>query len=196
MTTIYRGVNTGPTHAPHCPLTDALMGERLVAKGFAGLRKERQTLFATTNRKVAFDYACEKPEHLFVLRPLKGSHITWLECGGDMLYDLAEALDEMRYDVRWEERGGRAFEILEDMNGDVDLFETYLSFGSVNDYMTTIMDVFLSLAAIREFEVKENGVLPADLDGHNGEVWINGPCDMIVAPPEANSAHTTELHAA
>jgi hypothetical protein len=172
---IYMG--DGGHWAPHTPLLDALIGERLQARGFSGTRDERKCLFGAMTKKQAIDYARNgDPEFLKVLEPQAGSVVSWVPQQADMILQFGSHLSDLCWRGVYAHNGVKFEALMRDIQGDLDIAETYLRMGRQKKKLGAMVDHYLVDLNIVEHAVQDGDDLVSILDGHTGEVWITGPC--------------------
>lgn len=172
---IFKG--TGGSFAPDTPRVDALMGKRLQARGFAGTRDKSICLYGSTSKEHALEYARNGDEaHLKALYPQPGSIVSWVDGSRDLLLHFASHLSDMYWGGIYHYKGINFGSLVRDMAGTVDIAETYLSMGRQKRAIGAMIDLFLDDIEVRELLVDDLEALTDILSGHDGEVWITGPC--------------------
>lgn len=186
---IYMG--TGNDYWPKTPRIDALMGERLRARGFEGTRDAAKCLYGTRSMKHALEYARDEHEsHLKVLAPQTGSVVSWSPGTRDLLLKFENHLRDMHWGSRFSYKAVKFESLVRDIAGDVTVAETNLSFGRQKKAIGAIIDMFLDTVEILEHKVSDEAGLVAALGDHQGEIWITGPCEVkayVLAPVLADA---------
>jgi hypothetical protein len=179
---IYMG--TGGDFAPHTPRIDALMGQRLQARGFLGTRDESVCLYGTSSMTQALEYARdEKEEHLRILSPQVGSVVSWASGVKDLLLMFELHLWEIHWGGRFSYNGIRFETLARDIAGDISIAETYLSYGRQKKAIGAMIDMFLDEVEIIEHKVINEADLADAIGDHQGEFWITGPCLVSAYEP-------------
>ena len=172
---IYMG--TGGDFAPHTPRIDALMGQRLRARGFLGTRDEAVCLYGTRSMAQALEYARdEKQEYLKILSPQAGSVVSWASGITDLLLMFELHLQEIHWGGRFSYKGVRFETLARDIAGDVSIAETYLFHGRQKKAIGAMIDMLLDEVDIIEHKVTDEASLMDAIGDHQGELWITGPC--------------------
>lgn len=180
---IYMG--TGADYWPKTPRIDALMGERLRARGFEGTRDQAVCLYGTRSKKHALEYARDEHEsHLRILMPQAGSVVSWSPGARDLLLCFENHLRDMHWGRLFSYKGQRFETLVRDIAGDVNVAETYLSFGRQKKAIGAMLDMFLDEIDIMEHKVVDEAGLFEALADHQGEIWITGPCLVIPFEPD------------
>jgi len=173
---LYRG--TGGNYWPYVPLLDKALGSAIARADVSGNRVG--SVFASTSRAQAEEYVGDGGD-LYIAEPLPGSTVTWAHGCIDLIVEFGEFLSVARYWAR--DRHMEAF--LGDISGDVSIFEQYLSLRRQTRLTRILVDAFVREIDLREFRNDGRGDLSVALNGHEGEVWINGPCDLRPIPAPA-----------
>lgn len=171
---LFRGV--GGSWSPHTPYVDELLNERLSRRGYVGSRA-KPSVFGSTSKGHAFEYAREqKDEFLCVLEPQAGAVISWAPRVRDLIITFEKHLNSLRFRRVDVVNGVKVGELLADMAGSCDIADTYLSLGRMRRELGALADLFFDDIPIVEYRISHPGALDELLDGHNGEVWLTGPC--------------------
>lgn len=191
---IYMGI--GGDWSPHAPNIDILIGQRLKARGFAGSRDERGSLFGSQEKVHALEYARDGDEaNLRVLEPQAGCVVSWVPGVRDMMLVFGTHLRDLR-DRGVGQHGGVKFgTLIRDIAGDIDIAETYLRLGRQKRALGAVVDTLLDTLTVVEQVVGEDTDLDAVLGTHRGEIWITGPCLVHVYDPEFHDEPTVEPEA-
>lgn len=172
---LFRGI--GGYWSPHAPDVEALISDRLAVRGHAGVRRVGRCLFGSTSKSHALEYAKDECEDaLHVLEPQIGTVISWAPNVRDMIITFEQHLSDLRYRKVEKLDDVRVGALIRDIAGCSSIANTYLAYGRQKRALTAIVDHFLNKIEIKEFEVLRSRPLDQLLDGHNGEVWITGPC--------------------
>lgn len=178
----FRG--TGASFSPDVPFVDRALGKGLGRLGFRGGRARGGCVFAAVTEEQALGYAGDGQALQSVI-PLPGSVVTWAKGTVDLVLEFEVWLADARFDPAL--RLGRGvLSLLRDIGRDSQLLDIYLSHDRQKKNIETIVDAFLSTVEIRETDVTKDTDLLIALDGHRGEVWINGPCrieERVAASP-------------
>jgi len=185
----YRGM--GAPYSHHAPHIDILLGDRLKARGFVGTRDSRKCVYAAVCLEHALEYTPDRDAPLLKsVRPLPGSVVTWVHGMRDMVISFENHLRRLAHDGVPGYNGVRFASLARDIQGDLDTAETYLRLGRQKKALSAMADSFLDRLDIREAAVDGNTDIEAVLDGHDGEIWINGPCEVMDFDPDAVYAPT------
>lgn len=159
------------------PEVEKLIGLKLRERGFVGDQKKSDILYGSTDQEQALSRAKgNSEEFLKVLDPQEGAIVTWMPSEPDILLGFRRHAREMH------ERGVSRYKqihigtIVHDIAGDMDVMETYLHLGRQKRVIGAMIDDFLDKAEIRQHVVVESGDYVDALSGHEGEIWISGPC--------------------
>jgi hypothetical protein len=186
---IYMG--QGGDYWPNSPRIEALMGDRLRARGYEGTRDMSVCLYGTRSKEHALEYARDEDEaHLRTLRPQPGSVVSWSPGAKDLLLRFENHLRDMHWYQRFSYKGMRFESLVRDIAGDVGIAETYLSLGRQKKALGAMIDMFLDEIEIIEHKVVDEAGLAAALGDHQGEIWITGPC--FIDPYEPSPATLPE----
>lgn len=184
---IYMG--TGGSYSPNTPRIDALMGQRLQARGFEGTRDETICLYGSLSKDHALEYARDEHEsYLKILEPQAGAVVSWSPGSRDLLLKFENQLREMHWRGRFSYKGIRFESLVRDIAGDVDIAETYLSFGRQKKAIAAMLDMFLDDVVVVEHKVTDAAGLSLALGDHQGELWITGPCLVSAYEPVVEMA--------
>ncbi len=184
---IYMG--TGGSFAPNTPHLDALIGQRLQARGFLGTRDESICLYGSMSKPHALEYALDNDEaHLRMLQPEAGAVVSWGYNVHDLLLDFASHLRDMHWGEIYRYRDIRFERLVRDIAGDVDIAETYVRLGRQKRAIGGMIDLFLDDIEILEHTVVDEDGLKEALGTHTGELWITGPCLVHAYEPSALTA--------
>lgn len=187
---IYMG--TGGDYWPNTPRIDALMGQRLRARGFEGTRDETICLYGTRSKKHALEYARDEHEsHLRILTPQAGSVVSWSPGARDLLLRFENHLRDMHWGRRFSYKGQRFETLVRDIAGDVNVAETYLSYVRQKKAIGAMLDMFLDDITIVEHKVVDDVGLFDALGEHQGELWITGPCLVTAFEPDPTHEQET-----
>ena len=178
----YRG--QGTDFSPDVPFVDQALSQGLARMGFTGSRKKGEGIFAAVRESHARGYAGEAGEGMFSVVPLPGATVTWVEGSTDLVLEFGAWLRSAAYDVQF---AGRIRPFLRDVQGDVNVFDTYISLKRQAKAVAAVVDAFLSELDVREVAVEDGREL--SIGGHDGEVWITGPCALEpIVPGESFTA--------
>lgn len=184
---IYMGV--GGSYWPDSPRIDKLIGDRLRARGFKGTRDETVCLYGTRSFEHALEYARnEDIAHLRVLAPQSGAVVSWSPGSRDLLLRFARHLRDVHIYGRFSYKGIGFESLARDIAGDVDIAETYLSYGRQRRKIAAMVDMFLDEVELREHTVTDEDDLFAALGEHEGELWITGPCEVLSYEPSPSES--------
>jgi hypothetical protein len=180
---IYMGV--GSDWYPDAPLVDRLIGARLKARGHLGTRDGRSCRYGSTIKSQALEYARGADEAwLRVLEPRPGCVVSWVPGMKDMLLELQEHISRARWNGPTSHGGVVFGGLVRDIGGDIGIAETYLELGRQKRKIGAIIDSFLDIHPVLEHRLTDTCDVMEYLDGHEGELWLTGPCLVRTYDPE------------
>jgi len=175
---IFMGV--GADYSPDTNLLDALITKRLQERGFTGSRDMDHCLYGSLSKGQAIRYARnESEEYLRLLIPEEGAVVTYAVGISDLILDF----DGFCRELYWSGlTAGQAWaEVLQDSMGHVETLETYLGLDAEIPGITAMVDHYLEGIEIRDIVLGQDDSLASFLEGHDGEIWITGPCKILEA---------------
>lgn len=173
MATLFHG--KGADYHPRVPLIDRMLSNRLQALGFQTRRYGADCVFTSTSRDQANDYARDD-DHLFQVEPLESASVMIVDGCKDMILQFEAWLRDKSI---WEDRNGSVrSRFLADVQGDIGTVETYLGLNRMKKVIASLIDEYLSDLSVREFIVDENFDIQSAVEGHEGEIIINGPVKL------------------
>lgn len=174
----YRG--EGATFSPYVPAVDEALGRGLKRLGFKGARRKGESVFAAVEMDQARKYLDEEERgRLYAVEPLPGATVTWVEGTKDLVLDFGAWL---RHASSYHAFPRRVVDFLNDVQGDVHVFDIYVQLKRQRTAVDMVVDAFLSELKIQEVEIIDGAGL--SIEGHDGEVWITGPCRIEEIAPE------------
>lgn len=178
MTVLYHG--KGADYHPKVPLIDRMLSDQIQVLGFQTKRYGDDCTFTSTKRDQANGYAVDE-NHLFEVGLEAGTRLMLVEDCADMVLNFENWLRDQAY-FGWHDGSARS-RMIKDVQGDIDIVETYLSYKRQKKVIAGLINEYLSEKKVRECVVDEGFDLASFLNGHEGEIVINGPVHLTLSEP-------------
>ena len=178
MTVLYHG--KGAYYHPRVPFVDRMLSDQIQALGFQTKRHGDDCLFTSTRREQANDYAVDE-DHLFEVGLQPGTRLMFVEGCKDMVLNFENWLRDLAYCSSG--NGTVRSRMIKDVQGDIAVVETYLSYKRQKKAISGLIDEYLSEKNIREGVVDQDFDISTFLNGHSGEIIINGPFKLTPSEP-------------
>lgn len=178
---LWRGTSGGVYPDPK--KVDMMIGKEIIKNGYRGGRDGRKCTFASTQKDQALGY-CADPSALRIVTPHIGSKITWFVDVPDVITTFQIYLRDLFWDSGSFGSGRtkqNSIALIDDVRGCVTTLNAYLDRGRQRRLISMMIENFVDCQCIRE--IVYDGSLDA-LKDHNGEVWINGGCDLTEVTDE------------